>query len=163
MKPAVLHVEDDPNDALLLSLAFRKLDLPTQLRSVDDGDKALAYLRGIGPYDCRDEFPFPSFVLLDLKLHRSSGFDVLAWTRRQPELRYLPVIILSSSTQPEDIRKAYDLGANSYVPKPSSLDDLVDMVRATHHYWIGFNHFSIACGLANPQFRIVPQGASCEF
>lgn len=162
MKAAVLHVEDDPNDTLLLSLAFRKLDLPTQLRSVDDGEKALAYLRGSGPYKRRDEFPFPRFVLLDLKLHRSSGFEVLDWTRRQPELRHLPVIILSSSTQPEDMRKAYDLGANSYIPKPSSLDELVDMVRTAHHYWIGFNHFSTPCELAVPVMH--SSGiARCEF
>jgi CheY-like chemotaxis protein len=156
MKPAMLHVEDDPNDALLVNLAFRKLNLTTQLHSVDDGEKAMAYLSGTAPYELRDEHPFPGFMLLDLKLHRSSGFDVLAWTRNQPLLRYLPVVVLSSSTREEDIRRAYDLGANSYVTKPSSLERLVEMVRTAHDYWMGFNRFSITPATVASQFRGLP-------
>jgi two-component system response regulator len=139
MKPVVLHVEDDPNDALLVTLAFRKLDLAPQLRSMDDDPKARAYLSGTAPFSNRTDHPAPGFVFLDLKLHGSSGFELLAWVRRQPVFRYLPVIILSSSNRSEDISQAYDLGANSYISKPSSLEGIMQMVRTAHHYWMGFN------------------------
>jgi len=140
VKRVILHVEDDPNDALLVQLACRKLELAGQLRGVDDGDKAMAYLTNRPPFEDKGQFPLPAFVLLDIKLPGGSGFDVLAWIRSRPELRYLPVAILSSSTQPEDIRKAYDLGANSFVQKPSSLEAILEMVRTAHAYWSGYNH-----------------------
>ena len=140
MKRVILHVEDDPNDALLVQLAFRKLELAGQLRAVDDGDKAMAYLSNRPPFEDKGQFPLPAFVLLDIKLPGGSGFDVLAWIRSRPEVRYLPVAILSSSTQPEDIRKAYDLGANSFIQKPSSLEGILEMVRTAHAYWSGYNH-----------------------
>ena len=139
MKSIVLHVEDDPNDALLMNLAFRKLDLDSQLQTVDDGDKAIAYLTGQAPFNQNQEPSLPSFVFLDLKLHRCSGFEVLKWIRGQPGLRALPVVILSSSVQPEDVRRAYELGANSYVSKPSSLEGIVEMVRVAHAYWTRLN------------------------
>ena len=140
MKRVILHVEDDPNDALLVQLAFRKLELAGQLRAVDDGDKAMAYLSNRPPFEDKGQFPLPAFVLLDIKLPGGSGFDVLAWIRSRPEVRYLPVAILSSSTQPEDIRKAYDLGANSFIQKPSSLEGILEMVRTAYAYWSGYNH-----------------------
>jgi CheY-like chemotaxis protein len=140
MKRVILHVEDDANDALLVQLAFRKLDLSAQLRAVDDGDKAMAYLSNQPPYEEKGQFPRPAFVLLDIKLPGGSGFDVLAWIRSRPDLRYLPVAILSSSTQPEDIRKAYDMGANSFIQKPSNLEGILEMVRIAHAFWAGFNH-----------------------
>jgi CheY-like chemotaxis protein len=139
MKRIILHVEDDPNDALLVQLAFRKLDLSAQLRAVDDGDKAMAYLSNQPPFADKGQWPRPGFVLLDIKLPGGSGFDVLAWIRARPELRYLPVAILSSSTQPEDIRKAYDTGANSFIQKPSSLEGIMEMVRTAHAFWAGYN------------------------
>ena len=139
MKRIILHVEDDPNDALLVQLAFRKLDLSAQLRAVDDGDKAMAYLSNQPPFADKGQCPRPGFVLLDIKLPGGSGFDVLAWIRARPELRYLPVAILSSSTQPEDIRKAYDTGANSFIQKPSSLEGIMEMVRTAHAFWAGYN------------------------
>jgi CheY-like chemotaxis protein len=140
MKRVILHVEDDANDALLVELAFRKLDLLPQLRAVDDGDKAMAYLSNRPPFEEKGQFPLPAFVLLDIKLPGGSGFDVLSWIRSRPETRYLPVAILSSSIQPEDIRKAYDLGANSFIQKPSSLEGILEMVRTAHCYWAGYNH-----------------------
>lgn len=139
MKRVLLHVEDDPNDALLVQLACKKLDLSAQLRAVDDGDKAMAYLSNRPPFEDKGLYPLPGFILLDIKLPGSSGFEVLSWIRSRPESRYVPVILLSSSTQPEDIRKAYDLGANSFMAKPSSLEGIVEMVRIAHKYWAGYN------------------------
>jgi two-component system response regulator len=139
MKPVVLHIEDDANDALLVNIAFRKLDLAAQLRSVDDEHKARAYLSGAPPYHNRSENPAPAFVFLDLKLKGASGFDLLSWIRSQPSLLHLPVIVLSSSARNEDISQAYKLGANSYIAKPSALEDIMDMVRTAHRFWAHYN------------------------
>ena len=99
----------------------------------------MAYLSNRTPFEDKGLYPLPGFILLDIKLPGSSGFEVLSWIRSRPESRYVPVILLSSSTQPEDIRKAYDLGANSFMAKPSSLEGIVEMVRIAHKYWAGYN------------------------
>lgn len=132
-------IDDDPNDALLVTLAFRKLDLASHLRSVDDDRKAKAYLTGADPYSNRGDHPGPRFVLLDLKLNGSSGLDLLVWARSQLSLRHLPIIVLSSSSRREDIFLAYELGANSYVSKPSSLEGIQEMVQTAYRYWKGLN------------------------
>src|SRR5262249_31740660 len=90
-------------------------------------------------YSTRSKYPFPTIVLLDLKLPRKSGLEVLAWMRDQPSLKRLPVIMLTSSRHPLDINRAYDLGANSYLVKPVGFDALVEMVRQLDQYWFGMN------------------------
>ena len=126
----ILLVEDDSNDSLLLQRAFRRANLPHLLRVVADGEQAMAYLTGQDPYTDRDENPFPVLVLLDLKLPRKSGLEVLAWLRQQSELKDLPVVVLTSSRQTSDIDAAYALGANSYMAKPEgNFDDLAQMVK----------------------------------
>jgi|SRR6266850_6367190 len=138
-KIVILHAEDDPNDVLLVSLAFRKAAIPALLRAVNDGEQAVQYLSGEGPFADRAAHPLPSILLLDLKLPRRSGFEVLSWVRSREDLRRLPIVMLSSSAQPDDVNRAYDLGANSYVVKPSLLEDLVAMAKKLSAYWIEFN------------------------
>src|SRR5690349_7010840 len=118
----ILHVEDDPNDILLVQRALKKTGAPSAIVSVSDGDRALAYLGGARDYADREKFPFPQLVLLDLKMPRKSGLEVLEWIRRQALLKRLPVIVFTSSKHDQDINSAYELGANSYLVKPVGFD-----------------------------------------
>jgi DNA-binding response OmpR family regulator len=104
-----------------------------------DGDEAVSYLSGIGNFSDRERFPLPRAILLDLKLPRRSGLEILAWVRKDAALRQVPVIILTSSHQEEDIRSAYDLGANSYLVKPVDLGDLETMMARVAEYWASLN------------------------
>ena len=136
----ILLVEDEPNDVFLIERAFRKCDFTHTLRSVSDGEQAVAYLSGAREFSNRQEYPVPSLVLLDLKLPRRGGLEVLAWLRnRQDALKRLPVVVLTSSKQTSDINRAYDLGANSYLVKPVAFDGLLDLVKALNGYWTRFN------------------------
>ena len=136
----ILLVEDDPNDILLTRRAFRKANLTNaSLQVVTDGDTAVAYLSGAGEYADRDRYPLPVVVLLDLKLPRRSGHEILAWLRQQPELKRLLVVVLTSSNQRSDVDQAYDLGANSYLVKPIGLAALVEVVQALNLYWLLLN------------------------
>jgi CheY-like chemotaxis protein len=132
----ILVVEDDPDDRDLLARAFRKAGVAMPLRFAVDGDEAVAYLGsavGDQPESC------PAVILLDLKLPRRSGLEVLEWIKAHPVLRRVPVIILTSSRESVDLRRAYDLGANSYLVKPARSEDLLRMVEQIHAYWLGFN------------------------
>lgn len=125
----ILHVEDDPNDTLLLEHACRKAGVIFDLQAVSDGDQAMAYLRGINAYSDRAKHPMPRLILLDLKMPRVSGFDVLAWLRSEDGLRELPVVVLTSSNHDADVKRAYELGAKSYLVKPVGFEALVELVR----------------------------------
>jgi CheY-like chemotaxis protein len=135
----VLHVEDDPNDALLLQHACRKAGASLHLESVTDGEDALAYLRGVDHFTDREQHPLPSLVLLDLKMGRLNGFDVLTWMRKEEKFKRVPVVVLTSSNHDADVKRAYDLGANSYLVKPVNFDALVELVQAIQHYWFKLN------------------------
>jgi len=138
-KPLILHVEDDPNDVLLVGLAFRKAAANAAVQVVNDGEQAVNYLAGQGQFSDRQAFPVPTLVLLDLKLPRRSGLEVLSWLRSQEDLRRLPVVMLTSSNQQADVRRAYDIGLNSYLVKPSALEDLVETIRKISSYWLDLN------------------------
>ena len=135
----LLHVEDDPNDVLLLQRAFRKANAQLTIHSVSDGDKAVAYLSGAEEFADREKHPLPNVVLLDLKMPRKSGLEVLAWIRGEQKIRRLVVIVFTSSKHDEDVNKAYDLGANSYLVKPVGFDMLVDVCKMIQQYWINTN------------------------
>ena len=135
----ILLVEDDPNDVLLLQRAFRGAGLPEPGQVVSDGEQAIAYLAGAGQYADRERFPLPILLLLDLKLPRRSGFEVLEWLREQQGTSRLPVVVLTSSRQSDDVQRAYDLRANSYLVKPASLEGLKEMVRMLDLYWLQLN------------------------
>jgi CheY-like chemotaxis protein len=131
----ILLVEDDPNDVLLMRRACAKSNLTNPLQVVNDGDAAVAYLSGQPPYADRQQFPLPLLILLDLKLPRRSGLEVLAWVRQQPNLRRLPVVVLTSSREKTDVNRAYDLGANSYLVKPVTFTSLMDIVQTLNMFW----------------------------
>ena len=107
---------------------------------MSDGDQAIAYLSGQGSFFNRKKYPLPSVAILDLKLPRLSGLDVVQWVRRQPPpLRWTPLIILTSSKDEIDVNRAYDYGVNSYVVKPLTFDGLVNVARALEAYWLATN------------------------
>ena len=136
----ILLVEDDPNDARLVQRAFGRSGEAVNVLRLQNGDEAVSYLRGDSPYENRAAYPMPSVVLLDIKLPRRSGLEVLGWVRtRTDELRRLPVIMLSSSTHAADVNRAYDLGANSYLAKPDTTERLNEMVRLLASYWLDMN------------------------
>jgi CheY-like chemotaxis protein len=134
MENRILHVEDNPDDVMLMNLAFSRAGVPAKLQVVNDGDEAIAALQN-GAISSGG----PVCVLLDVKLPGVSGLDVLAWIRSQPNLKRLPVILLTSSSQTSDINRAYDLGANSFLVKPPDLDSLTQLVKTVAHYWVQTN------------------------
>jgi len=135
----MLLVEDDPNDILLIQRAFAKASLVNPLKIVRDGEEALNYLEGTGQFADRGKHPVPSLILLDLKLPRRSGLEVLQWLREQPGLSHIPVIVLTSSKESSDINRAYSLGANSYLVKPVGFEGLLEMVKTIGMYWMIMN------------------------
>src|SRR5215468_3214860 len=134
----ILLVEDDSTDVLLLRRAFVKTGVTNPIQVVTDGDEAVAYLSGQGDFGDRGRHPLPSLVLLDIKLPRRSGLEVLTWMREQPDLRRLAVIMLTSSREPGDISRAYDAGANGYHVKARAFEDLLDLVDALKVYWLSW-------------------------
>ena len=135
----ILLVEDSPDDALLIQRAFRKANLANPVELVRDGEEAVAYLSGKAPYDDRTRFPLPVFMLLDLKLPRRSGLEVLAWVRQESVVKRLPVVVLTSSRESVDVNRAYDLGVNSYLTKPVGFEALLEMVKNVNLYWLVMN------------------------
>lgn len=137
----VLVAEDNADDRMLLDIAFKKADVRAGVAFVTDGDEALNYLSGTGPFADRARFPFPDFMLLDLKMPRVDGFDVLEWVRQRSGCKCLPVIIYTSSVLGGDVERAFGLGANSYLVKTASSMGMVEMARALNTYWIRHNVF----------------------
>src|SRR6266542_6680804 len=135
----ILLAEDDPNDVLLIQRAFQWTNVASPLQVVRDGEAAVAYLSGQRPYADRGRHPLPTLLLMDLKMPRKSGLEVLEWLRQQPGLKRLPVVVLTSSNQSPDINRAYDLGANSYLVKPAGFDSLVELVNNLDMYWLILN------------------------
>jgi CheY-like chemotaxis protein len=132
----ILLVEDDHNDVLLIKRAFDKVKIANPIIVVNDGEEAITYLAGREPYV---ERALPMLVLLDLKLPRKSGHEVLEWLRQQQTLKRLPVVVLTASSESSDVNRAYDLGANSYLVKPVTFDSLVEMVKTLNLYWLILN------------------------
>lgn len=135
----ILLVEDSPDDATLIRRAFQKTNLMNPVQLVEDGEEAIAYLSGAGSFADRGRFPLPALVLLDIKLPRRSGLEVLEWVRGAPGLKRLPVVMLTSSREQIDVNRAYDLGVNSYLTKPVAFEALVEMVKRVNLYWVLLN------------------------
>jgi CheY-like chemotaxis protein len=136
----ILLVEDNPADAWLFERGLKKAGVSTRVERLSSGDDAVAYLEGRAPYENRAAYPLPGIVVLDLKLPRRSGFEVLEWVRALPgALRLLPVVVMSSSSMPSDINRAYSLGANSYLTKPYGATEFTKLASAFRDYWLGVN------------------------
>jgi len=132
---SILLVDDDPNDVFLIQRAFQKMQLRNRVSVVSDGEEAIDYLSGEGNFSDRTRHPLPTLLLLDLKMPRKSGFDVLNWLRQRPGLKRLVVVVLTSSNQSSDVNRAYDLGANSYLVKPAGFDNLLNLVESLEKFW----------------------------
>jgi|SRR5688572_27130713 len=141
-KHPILLVDDNESDIFLVRTAFKKAQVHNPLQEVHNGQEAISYLKGEGHYGDRNGFPLPMVMLLDLNMPMKNGFDVLIWVRAQPGLRRLNVIILTASLRMEDVARAFDLGANSFLVKPSSIEELIVMIRALGD-WLKYNHFPL--------------------
>ena len=136
----VLLVEDDSSDFRLIQRAFAKIRPTVPMIRLSHGDEAVAYLAGDAPYENRSLHPFPCVILLDIKLPRRSGFEVLEWIRSQDStLKRVPIIMLTSSSHHVDVNKAYELGVNSYLVKPSNNSELEQLVSTFREYWVELN------------------------
>lgn len=135
----ILLVEDNEDDVILVQRALRKAGVANPMHVVRDGDEAIEYLAAVGRFDDERRHPLPSLVLLDLKLPRRSGLEVLGWIRAHATLRTLPVVVFTTSTQASDLEQAYALGANSYLRKPVTPDDTLRLLHAAGRYWLDWN------------------------
>lgn len=136
-KKVVLYAEDDDNDAFLMRRAFKKVGVPNSLHIVDDGKMAISYLAGEGVYADRASYPLPALLLLDLKMPRMTGLEVLAWVRERSEFQSLTVIMFTSSTQDRDVKSAFALKANAYLVKPPDPARLLRIVADLQHVCLG--------------------------
>jgi CheY-like chemotaxis protein len=132
----VLVAEDDPTDAFFFQRSFNRAGIPVTLHFVRDGQEAIDYLQGDRQFADRARYPLPHLVLLDLKMPRMDGFDVLEWVRKQPGLNGVLIVIFSASDEPEDINRAYGLGANWYLVKPHSMEELTELVGRFKRFWL---------------------------
>ena len=136
---AILLVEDNPDDELLMRRALAKNDVAGEVVVAHDGVEALEYLFSSGSYAGRPADAMPRLILLDLKLPRLNGFEVLQRVRADERTRLLPVVILTSSRERRDVLEGYGLGANSYVRKPVDFEQFLKVVEQLKLYWLGIN------------------------
>jgi CheY-like chemotaxis protein len=134
--PTILAAEDQECAAMLLKAAFKATGLPNRLVIVEDGQRAVDYLKGKQPYDDRTQNPLPGVLLLDLKMPRMDGFAVLAWLRQAREFSALPVVVLSCSPRETDIKRAKELGAQEYLVKPLGYHELTGMLKDVAQRWL---------------------------
>lgn len=132
----ILLVEDNEDDVFLTEQALKKLKCENPVRVVGDGDQAVNYLSGEGEFADREKFPFPRLVLLDLKLPYRSGLDILAWMREHGNLPRPFVAVLTGSNEPSDLRKAYELGCNTYLVKPPTPQMIYDIIKQFNLDWL---------------------------
>ena len=131
----VLLVEDELNDIFLVKRAFKIAHLENPLQVVTDGEEATRYLSGEGKYADRETFPLPKLIVMDIKMPRMTGFEVLEWIKHDGKIRRIPVVIVSSSDRPQDIDRAYELGANAYMVKPMDYHAVERLFESITHYW----------------------------
>jgi CheY-like chemotaxis protein len=155
MEPVLLLVEDSHFDIELLQHAFRKAGLIQPLQVVRDGVDAMSYLLGVGEFSDRHKHPLPHILLMDLNMPRFNGLEFLTWLRNQPEFQHLMVVVLSGTIRQKDIDLAYQMGAKSYLVKPTRADELQSLVNAFYNYWIGQNHFPLAEPGPERQVRVL--------
>jgi CheY-like chemotaxis protein len=151
----ILQVEDDPNDVFFLQKAMKKMGVMNPVQVATDGQQAIDYVRGAGKFADRAKFPFPSLVLLDVKLPYVAGLEVLRLIRQDCR-RLLPVVMLSASAQEADIATAYRLGANAFLCKPSEASKFEEMVKAIKDFWLTHNTLPDESSSEGPSSEEVP-------
>jgi CheY-like chemotaxis protein len=136
----ILLIEDDSADALLIRRALEKTGIEFKFARLKHGDEAIDYLSGASPFENRENNPLPNVILLDIKLPRRTGFEVLEWIRAQREdVSRIPVVMLTSSRHIKDINRAYELHANGYLTKPETARLLQEMLADFQKYWLQWN------------------------
>ena len=137
MKPdLILIAEDNDDHVVLLRRALKKGAILNPIFVVNDGEEVIAYLKGESKFADRYEYPLPGLLLLDLKMPKKNGFEVLQWIRQQPFLKRLRVVVLTTSDNPQDIDRAYELGANSFIVKPLEQQQFLEVTEAIKGYWL---------------------------
>ncbi|HLX69886.1 MAG TPA: response regulator [Verrucomicrobiae bacterium] len=132
----IMVIEDDPNDQFLIVQAFKKIGVTDPIQVVADGAEAIAYMMGEGKYADRQKYAYPTFIITDLKMPKCDGFAVLEFLKNNPEWKVIPTIVLSASSDPDDIKKSYMLGASSYHVKPRSHEELLNQLAVINAYWM---------------------------
>lgn len=132
----ILVVEDDHDHFTLIADGFNRARISNQVVRAETASEAVAYLDGRGAYADREQHPLPCLILLDLKLPVESGFTVLEWVRQHPQLKKLPVVVLTASSASSDVDKACQLGANSYLVKPFQVEDFRALMKSINAYWV---------------------------
>lgn len=132
----IMVVDDDPNDLIFIEKAFRAIGVTNPIHTINGGQEAIAYMMGEGKFSDRSVYAYPTFITTDLKMPGADGFAVLEHLKNNPEWAVIPTVVLTSSSDLDDIKKAYMLGASSYHVKPSSPDDLRHLLKVLHDYWL---------------------------
>lgn len=138
----ILLVDDNEDDVFIMRTVFRKVGISNPVQVLTNGEEAIQYLSGEGEFADRERFPLPAIILLDLNMPRVNGFEVLNWIRKQPGLKRLIVEVLTASSRPGDVERAFDAGANSYLVKPSRMEELIETMTAWHQL-MNFRSFPV--------------------
>jgi CheY-like chemotaxis protein len=138
----ILLVDDNEDDVFIMRTVFRKVGISNPVQVLTNGEEAIHYLSGEGAFADRERFPLPAIILLDLNMPRVNGFEVLNWIRKQPGLKRLIVEVLTASSRPGDVERAFDAGANSYLVKPSRMEELIETMTAWHQL-MNFRSFPV--------------------
>lgn len=140
----ILVADDEETSHVLIHRAFHMAQSSCTLHIVTDGEDAINYLQGQGRFSNREQYPLPALVLLDLKMPRKDGFEVLKWMREQPGLKRTVAVMFSTSDEPRDINRSYDLGANSFLVKTPLFAEFTELVRSLENYWLKHNRIAVA-------------------
>lgn len=135
----ILLVEDNEDDVILIQRALRKGGIQAPINLARDGDEAIDFFSGAGKFQDHSSHPLPTIVLLDLKLPKKNGFEVLAWIKAHERFASLPVVVFTTSAQDSDLKQAYALGANSYLKKPATMAETTDLLKTVGAYWLDSN------------------------
>jgi CheY-like chemotaxis protein len=135
----VLLAEDSEDDIFAMKMACKRTGIPHNLQVVTDGNMAVDYLSGTGRYKDRAQYPMPDVIFLDIKMPKRDGHEVLAWIRSQPDLKELPVVMITGSMLKADVDRAYQLGVTSYLQKVASPAEFGQAVRVILKYWLELN------------------------
>jgi two-component system response regulator len=134
----ILMADDDADDRMLTKDALAESRVLNDLRFVEDGEELLDYLKGRGKFTDRDQSPRPGLILLDLNMPKKDGREALKEIKADPELRRIPIVVMTTSKAEEDVYRSYDLGASSFITKPVTFDRLVELMKTMGQYWVEF-------------------------